>query len=178
MPAQTLASDRVPGGHLENVLAEIQKLAGKRSVYGTPIPWVARPIFAQGIVEPLDYGLSFQLTIAKYAVPRGYTALICGVVFSYTGGAASPGDLAFTLDVDNEGQSNSGEGYTVKDYAAVPFQLGSFVGGPPWAVEITLDEGEVLRAKGYAVQNVAVGPGALLSAALMGFEWPAEGWEG
>ncbi len=69
-------------------------------------------------------------------------------------------------------------GYTEKDYAAVPFQLGAFVGGPVWPVEFKHDQLETVRIKAQTVALVAVGDGNFVYGALVGFQWPTMGWEG
>jgi hypothetical protein len=167
---------------LTQALQTLQTLAeGKRTVWGTPIPWIAEPVFASGFVVPLDYGPANQLIIVTYTVPRGYSALICGLVLGYVGGTtALPGQLLFSVDVNNPNPAavSPAPGYQEKDYGAVPFQLGSLVPGDPWPVEFKHDQGEQIRIKGQAVNTVPVGAGNFLYGALLGFQWPTMGWEG
>jgi hypothetical protein len=168
---------------LTNALQSLESLArGKRTVFGTPIPWIAEPVFQAGFVVAPDYGAANQVILLNYKVPRGYTALLNGLCFGYSGGggSAQPGQVLFTVDVDNPSAAviPAASGYAEKDYYQVPFELGSFVGGPVWPVEFRHDQGEEVRIKGFTVSGVATGDGNFLYAALVGFQWPTMGWEG
>lgn len=173
------------GKDIEEVLNELLAAAkAHKTSFGVPIPLVAsQPIFAKGFAEAPDYGAANQVILCSYKIPRGYNAVICGLVFGYAGGGGTfslPGQLLFAVDVDDPNAVTTGAqpGYTEKDYAAVPFQLGSLVGGPVWPVEFKLEQGEEIRVKGQTVSTVAVGPGNVLFAALVGFQWPSQGYEG
>jgi len=167
---------------LTTALDTLQTLArGKRTVFGTPIPWVAEPVFASGFQVAPDYGPTNQVILATYRVPRGYTALLCGLVVGYAGGGgpALPGQVLFTVDVTNPfGPVSFQSGYVEKDYNAVPFALGSLSPGEPWPVEFRHDQGETIRIKGQTVSAVATGDGNFLFGALIGWQWPTMGWEG
>jgi hypothetical protein len=167
---------------LTKLLQSVQNTAeGKRTVWGTPIPWQATPVFAQGFQVAPAYGAANQVILCTYQVPRGYNALLCGLVIGYAGGSSAlPGQVIFSVDVDNPSAAvvSPQKGYTEKDYAAIPYPLGSLVGGPVWPVEFKQDEGETVRVKGYTVSTVATGAGNFLYAALVGFQWPTMGWEG
>jgi len=176
MPAvETTAQD------LTDVLEALQKAAeNKRTVWGTPVPWNARPVFASGFVIAPAFGAANQVIVATYQVPVKMTALLCGLVLGYNGGGGSalPGQVLYTVDVDSPtAVPVPGVGYAEKDYSLVPFQLGSFVPGDPWPVEFVHDEGETVRIKGQTVSGVATGAGNFLFGALIGFQWPSMGWE-
>jgi len=175
MPVQT-AEDR-----LTQALQEMEKLSrAKRTVFGTPIPWIAEPVFAQGYIVAPAFGAANQVIIATYQVPRGYSALICGLVLGYvgTGSAALPGQILYTIDVNNPFTTGSPfPGYVEKDYGLVPFELGDLVGGPVWPCEFKHDEDETIRIKGQTVAVVPVGAGNFLYGVLLGFQWPTMGWE-
>lgn len=176
MPAQTIENE------LTELLQTLQKTAqSRKTVWGTPIPWQAEPVFASGYVVAPAYGAANQLILCTYQTPRGYTLLISGIVLGYAGGAgaALPGQVQFSVDVDNFNAAvvSPQLGYTEKDYAAVPFTLGTLVGGPVWPVEFRHDQGETVRIKGQTVSGVATGAGNFLYAALVGFQWPSMGWE-
>lgn len=184
MPVPT---NTAPEDVISNSLQMLQRLAEmKRTVFGTPIPWKAEIIFAKGFVVAPDYlppaGAGGQVLICSYQIPRGYSAVICGLVFGYAGGggAALPGQVAYTVDVDNPiaAITSPQSGRVEKDFNQVPFQLGSLVGGPVWPVEFKYDQNETVRVKGYTVSGVAIGAGNFLYAALLGFQWPTMGWEG
>lgn len=180
MPMKSVES---PEEVLTNALQALQTLSqGKRTVFGTPIPWVAEPVFAQGFQIAPDFGAANQVIIASYLVPRGYTALLCGLVLGYVGGGggALPGQVLYTVDVDNASGPvvSPASGYVEKDYNNVPFQLGTLSPGEPWPVEFRHDQGEFIRIKGYTVSGVATGAGNFLFGALIGWQWPTMGWEG
>jgi hypothetical protein len=123
-----------------------------------------------------------QVILASYQVPRGYTALLWGLVTGYAGGGgpALPGQVLYTVDVDNPNAAvvSPAPGYTEKDYSSIPFQLGSLSPAEPWCVEFRHDQGEFIRIKGYPVSGVATGAGNFLFGALIGWQWPTMGWEG
>jgi hypothetical protein len=175
MPAaETTAQD------LTDVLQALQTTAaGRKTVWGTPIPWNARPVFASGFVVAPAYGAAFQVIVATYQVPRGYSALLCGLVLGFVGaGSALPGQVLYTVDVDSPtAVPVPGVGYAEKDFAFVPFQLGSFVPGDPWPVEFKHDELETVRIKAQTVAGVPIGAGNFVFGALVGWQWPSMGWE-
>jgi len=167
---------------LEKVLNELQLASSQRkTVWGVPIPWVARPVFASGFQIAPDFGAANRVIVATYQVPRGHTAALCGLVFGYAGssGPALPGQVLYTVDVNNPNAAPAATspGYTEKDFNAVPFQLGAFVGGPVWPIEFRYDQGEQVRIKAQTVSTVPVGAGNFVFGALVGFEWPSMGWE-
>ncbi len=168
--------------NLSTLLQDLQTISqAKRTVFGTPIPWVAEPVFAQGFVVAPNYGVANRQILCAYQVPRGYLALLCGLVCGYVGGGgiALPGQVAFTVDVDNPSAAvvSPQLGYTEKDYSLVPLGLGAFVNGPVWPVEFRHEQGETVRVKGQTISGVAEGDGNFLFAALVGFQWPGMGWE-
>lgn len=169
--------------YLSDALEALQATASnKRTVFGTPVPWVAEPVFAQGFAVAPGFGAANRLIICSYQVPRGFQALLCSLVVGYAGGAgaALPGQVLFTVDVDNPSAAvvSPQLGYTEKDYASVPFPLGSLAPAEPWPVEFKHDSLETVRVKGQTVSGVATGAGNFLFAALVGFQWPTMGWEG
>jgi hypothetical protein len=172
-----------PTNKLTNALQTLQTTAeNKRTVWGTPIPWVATPIFANGFQVAPAYGGANQLIVAGYQIPRGYSAIITGLVFGYAGGggAALPGQVLYTVDVNNSVAAvvSPMSGYVEKDFNQVPFQLGDFQTGPVWPVEFHYDQNEFIRIKAQTVAGVAVGAGNYVFGALVGFQWPSMGWEG
>jgi hypothetical protein len=180
MPGKVLTT---PDEVLTNALQALEKMAnGKRTVFGTPIPWVAEPVFAAGFQVAPAFGAANQVILATYQVPRGYTALLCGLVLGYVGGGggALPGQVLYTVDVDNPSAAvvSPAQGYVEKDFNLVPFQLGTLSPAEPWPVEFQHDQGETVRIKGYTVSGVATGAGNFLFGALLGFQWPTMGWEG
>jgi hypothetical protein len=175
MPAKTT------GEKLTTALQGLEKLStSRKTVWGTPVPWTARPVFTQGFQVAPDFGSANQVIICAYQIPRGMSALICGLVLGYQGGGGSalPGQVLYNIDVDNPfAAPTPGVGYTEKDYALQPFQVGSFVPGDPWPVEFKHDENETVRIKAQTVSGVATGPGNTVFGALIGFQWPSMGWE-
>lgn len=172
-------------GALVTSLADTQNLAmslsqSRKTPTGAPIPWTARPVTRFGQVVAPDYGSANQVVLVTYQVPVNWSALLYGVVLGFSSGSAPaplPGDLVFTVDIDRPLGSTFG-GYTEKDFNAVPYPLGSLVGGPYWPIEWQHASGETIRIKGYTVANVPTGAGSFLTAALLGWEWNTEGWEG
>jgi len=175
MPARTDSTN------LTSALQGIEQLAGSRkTVWGTPIPWTARAVFVDGDQIAPAFGPTNQVIIATYQVPVKMSALICGVVLGYVGGGGSalPGQVLFTVDVDNPfAVPTPGVGYAEKDYSLKRQPLGSFVPGDPWPVEFKHDEGETIRIKAQTVAGVATGAGNFVFGALIGFQWPTMGWE-
>lgn len=154
----------------------------RKTPTGAPIPWNARPVtkFPLTPVVAPAYGSANQVVLVTYTVPVNWSALLYGVVFGFSSASAPaplPGDLVFTVDIDRPLGSTFG-GYTEKDYSAVPFALGALTNGPYWPIEWQHTSGEVIRIKGYTVANVPTGAGSFLVAALLGWEWNTEGWEG
>jgi hypothetical protein len=172
---------KTPSSNISTALETLQGAAeAKRTVWGTPIPWVATPIFAQGFQTAPDFGAANQVIVASFQVPRGYSAIICGLVFGYAGGAgaAMPGQVLYTVDVDNPSAAvvSPQSGYVEKDFNQVPFQLGDLT-NLVWPVEFKYDQNEFVRVKAQTVSGVAVGAGNFVFAALVGFQWPSMGWE-
>jgi hypothetical protein len=152
--------------------------ATRRSPFGLPIPRMAVPVTKFGSATGLVYGTQVQLI--EYKVRANWFFLACGVVLGFTGGgnAPGPGDVQYTIDIDTRLGSTSGAGYVEKDYGNVPFPLGNFTFGPSWPVEFKHRNGETVRIKGTPIANMGIGAGNFLTAALLGWEWPEEGWEG
>jgi len=172
------------------ILQRFQEIAeGHKTPLGTLVPASARPVFAQGFAVAPAVGAANQVIIplsslvgpllGGYQVPRGMQTLICGIVLGYVGGGggALPGQVLYTIDVDNPfAVPTPGLGYTEKDYALVPFQLGSFVPGDPWPVEFRHTELETIRIKAQTVGGIPVGPGNFVYGALFGFQGPSKDW--
>ena len=165
-------------------LSTVQEMAntlseGRKTPTGAPIPWSARPITRFGSAVAPAYGSANQVLLVTYQVPVNWSALIYGVVFAFSSNAMPapvPGNLTFTVDIDRP-LGNTTSGYTEKDYNAVPFPLGALVNGPYWQVEWKHTSAETIRVKGYTVADVPTGAGSYLMAAMIGWEWPTEGWE-
>jgi hypothetical protein len=172
---------RVTATDLTNVLEGLQALsATRRSPWGTPIPRSARPVFASGFAVAPDVGPTNQVIVMNYQVPRSQSVLICGLVLGYSGGAgaALPGQVLYTVDVDNPfSVPTPGVGFDEKDYNLVPFQLGTFVPGDPWPVEFKHTQNQIIRIKAQTVAGVATGAGNFVYGALIGFQAPPMDWE-
>jgi hypothetical protein len=172
---------KTTGEQLTTALQGLEKLSGSRkTVWGTPIPWQARPVFTQGFQTAPDFGSANRVIICSYRVPNNMSALICGIVLGYQGGggAALPGQVLYDIEVDNPfAVPTPGFGYTEKDYGLEPFQVGSFVPGDPWPCEFKYDQNQTVFIKAQTVAGVATGPGNFVFGALIGFQWPSMGWE-
>jgi len=159
----------------------MQSWTGRTTPMGAPIPKSAIPVFSLGTATPTAYApaAGSSVLLVTYQVKANYYFLGCGVVlqFAGTGPAPNPGDVSFIIDIDRP-LGNTTAGYVEKDYGNIPVTLGSFQQPPPWPVEFRHSNGEVIRIKGTAVANMGIGAGNFLLGALIGFEWPAEGWEG
>ncbi len=153
----------------QNMLAWMNS---RRTAGGMVIPRDADPRFVLGYQVAPAYGAGNQVVLVQYTPPAGYETHFCGIVlqFSGTGPAPNLGDVAFSVDVDRPLGSTT-SGYTMKDYAAIPLLLGSFV-YYPWMCDFRIKDQEVLRVKAYTVANMGVGAGNNLAAGLLGFEWP------
>jgi hypothetical protein len=175
-------ADQTNSVDIEKSLNELL-LAAKahRTVWGVPVPWSAEPVFVSGFQVAPAFGAANQVIVCTYELPRGYSAVICGLVLGYVGagGTALPGQVLYSVDVDNPSAIAvpNQQGYTEKDYGSVPFQLGALVGGPVWPVEFRHDQGEEIRIKAQTVSGVDVGAGTAVYGALIGFQWPSMGWE-
>jgi hypothetical protein len=159
----------------------MRDMMGSRAVpSGYKVPWSAVPVQVLGAVAAPGYGAGNQVLIVEYAVKTNWVALFTGLVLGWqaSGGPVPlPGDLVFSIDIDKP-LNAVGVGYTEKDFANVQFPLGSVVPGLPWPVQLLHATGEHLRVKGYAAATVPVGVGGgFLTAALLGYTWPAQGWE-
>jgi len=146
--------------------------AGRGSAFGVPIPKYANPVTIFGTIVAPAYGT--QGVILQYQVKANWFAVLSAVVLQFAGAgpAPLPGDVIFTIDVDRALGSTSG--YAEKDYASIPFLLGSFTGGPQWPVEFKHKNGEIIRIKATPIANMGIGAGNFLSACLIGFEWPQQ----
>jgi hypothetical protein len=149
----------------------------RRLISGFEVPWIAEPFFEIGAQPVPAYippgGAGAQIVLCTHRVPTNYKALVCGIVLGYQGGTPIPlpGDVVYTIDVNRQlGLLTSG--YPVKDFGNIPIQVGAF-NFAPWPVEFLHSSDEIIRVKAYSVQNVGVGLPNYLTAALIGFEWPA-----
>lgn len=147
---------------------------GKRRLpSGFEIPRIAVPVLGVGAVVSPAYGAGNQVQLVEHTVPANYEALFTGIVLGYAGApAALPGDILYTVDIDRP-LGVTATGYNEKDFELIALELGSFVTGFLWPVEFRHTSGEQIRIKGQTVANVGVGGGNFLTAALVGFEWPA-----
>jgi hypothetical protein len=147
----------------------------RRTPFGTVVPKIAVPVFAFGQAQVPAYGT--QVVLATYTTRSNWVSLISGLVlqFTGTGPAPQPTDATFVVDVDRP--LGLTEGYAEKDYGGVPFTLGNFTLGPVWPVEFRHNNGEVLRIKATANANMGTGVGNFFVGALVGWEWPEQGWE-
>lgn len=163
-------------------LVQLQQLMNawadtRRTPWGIEIPKFATPVTVFGTAAvPVAYGT--QVLVLQYQVKANFFAFLSGVVL---GTDASPqpnaGDISWTIDVDRP-LGDQVSGYAEKDYGAVPVNLGDFVGGPVWPVEFKHQDGEIIRIKATAVQNMGVGGANVFKACLIGFDWPMQGIEG
>lgn len=162
-------------------LAESQSEAlswasSRRSPFGLPIPRVALPVTVFGF-SALPGGYGVQVLLLTYQVKANWFFLATGVVlgFSGAGNSPNPGDVAYAIDIDRP--LGSVEGYSEKNYNAVPLRLGSFENGPQWPVEFRHRNTEVIRIKGTPVATMGIGAANFLTACLVGWEWPEGGYE-
>lgn len=148
------------------------------SPFGLPIPRLAVPVTVPGFATGLVYGT--QALLLEYTVKANWFFLGCGVVFGFQGGGnfPLPGDVNYTVDIDIPLGSLTGAGYVEKNYGSWPFPSGALVNGPIWPVEWKHRNGETVRIKGTPIANMGIGAGNFLTAVLIGWEWPEEGWEG
>lgn len=168
MPGVTIATK----DEMQRVFAE-----GRQLPFGVKVPKFAVPVTTIGYAVPAAYGT--QVLLATYQVKAGWYAVITGVVlqFSGTGPSPNPGDVSFTVDIDRP-LGDLTAGYSEKDYGSVPILLGAFTQGWIWPVEWRHSDGETIRIKATPVANMGLGAGNFLLACLLGFEWPAQGYEG
>ena len=162
-------------------LQDVQKqsmewASSRRSPFGLPIPRVASPVTVFGF-SALPGGFGVQVQLLQFQVKANWFFLACGVVlgFSGAGNAPGPGDVQYTIDIDRE--LGGLDGYVEKNYANVPFPLGSLQIGPQWPVEFRHRNDEVIRIKGTPIANMGTGAANFLTAALVGWEWPEGGFE-
>lgn len=148
----------------------------RRSPFGLPISRVALPVTLFGFAA-LPGGYGTQVLLIEFKVKANWFFLATGIVLGFqgNGNAPGPGDALYTVDIDRP--LGTSEGYVEKNYAAVPFQIGSFDVGPEWNVEFRHRNTEVVRVKGTPVANMGVGDSNFLTAALTGWEWPEGGYE-
>lgn len=116
------------------------------------------------------------IEVVSYTVKQNYNAVLRYVMMEFTGAAYLPGDFTFSVTVDKPVLTLIvPEGYTMKDYNAVPFNIGSRAGGP-WPImsgeESILTSGQVVRIVGANV-NLTEGTPNYFLGALIGFTWPA-----
>jgi len=164
-------------------LVQVQELMrdwadARRLPFGIPVPKTAVPVTAMGFAAiPAAFGT--QVLVVTYQARPAWYALLTGIVlqFAGTGPAPRPGDVRYVIDIDRP-LGDTVSGYDEKDYAAVPFLLGSQVTGPIWPVEFHHENGETVRIKATAVANMGHGAGNFFVAALVGYEWPKQGFEG
>jgi hypothetical protein len=149
----------------------------RRTPFGLPIPRLALPVTIFGSATGLVYGT--QALLLTFQTRANWFFVAVGIVLGFQGGgnAPGPGDVLYTVDIDAPLVNPAGTGYIEKDYGAVPFPIGNLTFGLPWPVEWKHNNGETLRVKGTPIANMGIGAGNFLTAALVGWEWPAEGWE-
>lgn len=174
------ATTSSPGAALNSIQSNMRDLAlSKHTPFGVQVPKFAVPVTATGFVlVPAAYGTQAQ--IVQYQAKPDYYVLICALVFGYvnTGGgpAPNPGDATFAVDIDRP--LGAATGYPCKDYGAFPFLAGSFSPGDPWPCDFRFKNGQIIRVKGTPVANMGLGAGNVFTAALLGYEWQAQGFEG
>lgn len=181
MPLSWAPAGKQPGPNeavLKPTAQEMLAFAtGRQTPFGLKIPKFAVPVTAIGTVTGLAY--TVQSLITQYTAKANWYLVICGLVIQYTGDgpAPNPGDATFTVDVDRPLGDNTA-GKAEKDYGAIPILLGSFTGGPVWPCEFRISNGETIRLKVLPNANMGVGVGNWALGALLGFEWPQQGYEG
>lgn len=134
------------------------------------VPEEAIPFAKYGFLQVPAYGNGNL--VCFYTVRANWAGLIDHIVLQYQGPAPAPlpGDIQWIIDVDR-GFSGIGEGYFERNYGDLRLpSLGTWE--IPWPVAFRHRDNETVRVKAKAIQNVATGPGAFFTAALMGWEWP------
>jgi len=150
----------------------------RQTAVGTPIPKNAVPVSVFGYVVVPAYGAVNQVVICEFTVKANNYLVLDGVAFQFTGSgqAPGPGDLLWTVDVDRPLLALTG--FPERDFGAVPFEVGSIVGGPLYPVDWRHFNEQTVRVKITSVANVGTGPGNFVKAVLHGWTWPASGSEG
>ena len=160
---------------------EMQRVFAKtrQTPFGVEVPKFAIPLTVIGYELVAAYGTANQVQLAQYQAKANWYAVICGLVLQFmgTGPAPNPGDAIFTVDVDRP-VGDYTAGYTEKNYGAVPILLGNFTNGWIWPVEWRHSDGEIIRVKAASIANMGVGAGNWFLCAMLGFEWPQQGYEG
>lgn len=143
-----------------------------------PFNWVepppgSRQVFVRGFLPMPAVGVDTQVLL--YKVPDSVQFVLSGIVFEAGPvTAVSPGDVLFTLDVDQPVGAVSAQGVGFTGYSAVPFNLGTRQ--IPWP--IAPGENDVLRSNNQVrvkVTNVnaAAGSPQYVLAILRGYTMKA-----
>jgi hypothetical protein len=135
------------------------------------IPINAQPFTVIGAVEAPPYGIGNLVQVATYTAGSNWAALFTHIVLGYAGPAPAPlpGDINWAVTID---RAFGNEGYYEKDYGNITMPLGDFRLGHLWPVLWRHRDTEAIRVVAYTNQNVVTGPGAFITAALIGYEWP------
>jgi hypothetical protein len=152
------------------------KAAGRQDQW--PYPWEfraedGRGYCVRGSVAAPAFGAVNQVLIAEYEVPAGFIGVLRHLWCQYvgTGYVEGSGNVVFTVDI-NTRLGVTTEGYLLPYFGTIAGQLGSNVTPFPLDGGWMLDEGDVVRLKGYTVGTVSVGAPNYVLGGLMGWIWP------
>jgi hypothetical protein len=120
-----------------------------------------------------------QTLITSYQVPIAMNAIILAVMNVFFGNDAAgnngSGTVTWTIDVNRPLTPPSNLlGYSPNDFSSIITQLGSLTQGP-WPVPggILLNEQDLIRYKVTTAGAVGVGAPNFITAAFLGWMWPA-----
>lgn len=150
-----------------------------------PYPWVdmpidGRPFSRRGNFQAPAFGAGNQITLASFEVPMGYNAVVTHLFTGYFGTTAGgawvngTGTVFWSVDVNTPLGASPVAGYGLPDYALFDLSIGN--AAYPWPVSggWVLEDGDVIRVKGYTVATVDVGAGTALYGGVIGWVWPSQ----
>jgi len=116
-----------------------------------------------------------RAVVLSYQVPTGFRFFMPGILESFSGGAFNPGDLLWTVTVNQPTGIADTQGAPVQGLVNVPVPLGSWTFGTQWPFvrPYEFDEDSVVRSVCLnSTGNVAAGAPNLLVSGFFGFLVP------